>query len=218
MGTYEPGDQIVTTYGFDPALRHGALVRASFHLSQSRHRLLYFDYIWGWDKRSPLALSQACDTNQMAALATEICNQINNYPKGRVGVDWDSGSVFWGTDRLTSVKVSYFLGYCGALLKPLGFQILHIRPDQVRDKFHLVSTVHKKEVASVFKSVVDTGNALKNIQDPEGDIIDAIILAYLAAVGGFSIEERRHRKANISRKRVSAKNARKKNRRPSSTR
>lgn len=171
----------VTAFGFDPGLRHGALVRATF-VPEGRGAILSdLCTIFRWDKRNPLSLGEKSDPKEVFKLTQHMTKLMREQPVYPLAIDWDPYSVFWRARKLQSVQLALFMGYFSRACHELGVPTVFISPMKVREFLKLPPRAEKEVMQQWFTKSVSITKYPKLVQKTNSDIMDSVILAYLAS-------------------------------------
>lgn len=189
--TYLPTDRLVVGYGFDPGLRHGALVRSVFHFSDERKsvRLREVQVCFRWHRKSKLTLTLDSPYEQYHRLGSQVITAMADDPGCGVAIDWDRAAIYWSKTGVQLVMMAYFLGYITRGWQTLGHPVILMQPNEVRKGFDLKPKASKEEVWSQFTKTVSVGPALSRLLlDSYADTMDAVVLSYFIAKAHKTLE------------------------------
>ena len=178
------------TYGFDPGLRHGKLVKARFRPSRdNRLELIDWELKFSWpQKKSSMAPAIAQTGIGLKSPAREIYDLANllldsvkeegtNYP---IGVDYTPNSGYWSRRVMQHIKLAFFMGYTTRTLHTLGWPVIFISPNEVRGHVGLSQKADKQQVWKAYTSPGPL-RIIKGVPNEE-DLQDAILLAAIVAM------------------------------------
>ena len=171
-------------FGFDPSLRHGALVFASFAFPHSgditQYRVLIdWDDTFSWDKKSDIAIGMKSPPQAVWRLLEGAIKALASDPShSPVGIDWTIYSATWKGKKLQTAQQAYEVGYFTRAAHCLGHPVIYVTPRSVRDTLGL-GRADKAEVWTAFRDQVEFA---EHVDLPKTeDQRDALILAYCVA-------------------------------------
>ncbi len=176
-----------TALGFDPAFRHGVLLKALFEFGDhNKDRIIATKSIYSWGRKGD-GISFKDKTTDIFKFANTIIDKLpSEEGKTRfpIGIDWEPQSVYWRATKVQVVQMSLFLGYLSRGFMALGYPTVFITPGTVREFFGLKSRRAEKEaVHECFLSHVELVPEVKaklNVSKQRaGDYLDSLILAYI---------------------------------------
>lgn len=181
----------IRSYGFDPGLRHGMLIRATFDwTSKGSVVLSSFDECFSWPKKHVSEgigeKSPPVEVYELTKLIIKGMTKVDEYMNHPIGIDFDPVSSFWRSRRLQLVQMGFFIGYMTHAAHALGHPVINLPPHVIRKKFGLKHQTVKEELWDKFIEVVDfePSAALTEITESpmkSRDIQDALILAWMVA-------------------------------------
>jgi hypothetical protein len=184
-------------YGFDPGLRHGVLVRATFHVTEEQTKLAQYHVVAMWKKRRKGKggvegvdwLSEDSTFPQIYNFSNwliEAMCQFPDYANDPVGIDYTPHSVFWNSRRLQAVTQAFFMGYFARGAQTLGHPVIFMPPSSIRSKAKLSQSAEK---STVWEELINTPNGFtlpNSVKMPEdSDTKDALVLAYFVAIANL---------------------------------
>lgn len=176
------------TYGFDPGLRHGAIVYAKFALGSTEHHLEELTVDYKWTKRDA-HLSKDSDGPTIAQFVHDALLPKFSRPATMVGVEWDPQSVYWHTYKVQIVTTGFMIGYLMRGLQTSGLPLVFVTPKQLRAAFGISSKDKEKNYVDQPIQMVDHPpldlHGIEIPPDSKADVFDAFLVSYFAAV--FSI-------------------------------
>lgn len=179
--------QTLTTYGFDPSFRHGALVESTFDLKTPKLIRMEKAFLWEKSRRSSpnSGFGEKSSPHEVFAFAQKIAHSLSTREVLPIACDWDPQSVYWRGSKIQVVQLAIFLGYFSRSVHSMGFPIVFVSPTQVRDSFGLPKTKAsgvKKEILHYwFMQNVDLGKYTDELLE-NSDVMDSVILGYLLAL------------------------------------
>jgi Holliday junction resolvasome RuvABC endonuclease subunit len=173
----------VTSYGLDPSLSHGSLVKTVLGCNPDTRelKLLAFEEIYNWDKKDYERLRLESGEPAIARLAHRITACIYAAGPAPVAVDWDPRSVYWRTQAKGVVQLAVLYGMIYYAGMTIGSPIISLTPDYVRQRLQLKRGAQKEDVWRSVKPF--TGAAFDNVlvlpKQRAEDVSDAIVLSLL---------------------------------------
>lgn len=181
----------IRTYGFDPGLRHGILVRGTFDWTPKGSVVLAsLDTCFSWPKKHVSEgigeKSPPVEVYELTKLLIKGMTTVDEYMNHPVCVDFDPISGFWRSRRLQLTQMGFFMGYFSHAAHALGHPVTFLSPSILRKRFGLKHQTQKEELWDKFIEVVDfePSSALTEVAESpmkSRDIQDALILAYMVA-------------------------------------
>lgn len=172
-----------STLGFDPGLRHGALVYTRWRCNDEV-LLIPLDYkvIYSWNEKSPVALTMKATASEVGKLAQEMAKAIDEIPYTglTVGIDWTAISGHFATKKIQTATTGFFTGYVTRMFHEKGVSTAFFAPSSVRSKLGLNSNVDKNTALDSVARRLKIKPNFKN--DKHQDKADGFILAYVTAL------------------------------------
>jgi len=175
-----------SSYGFDPSLRHGALVHASFMFQVDKAFLASATLIYSWKPSHPLSLTENSPPSDVFFLIDSIITSFPSLAEGSiVAIDYDDRAAYWTKRPGQVAKLQFLSGYFAKASHYLGCPTVMLAPSTVRRFLGLPMKGDKVEVWQAFCSVVELGSHCpRKILDLE-DARDALVLAYIVAAAAM---------------------------------
>lgn len=175
----------VSCYGFDPGLRNGALVYATFFLNDTEHRLLDLKVIHSWKTKDDDHLSKQATPVEIARFANDKLLCCMSYPAYICGVEWEPTSVYWRAQKTQVVTTALLIGYLLRGTQVQGLPSAFFSPAQIKKAFGIApregKDYQRRSIQMVDHPalVIDSSTGIPQ-KDP--DVFDGLLIAYLAAV------------------------------------
>lgn len=181
--------RILSVIGVDPSLRHGAVTRVDFKMSNTNLGFHDSKVLYTWSKANPHSLGIDSHPTQIHGLLAEIVKRLLPYSKKNwigmhLGIDWDHTSGHWGSRRKQIAQVSYLTGALASTSEFLGFEVEWIAPKEVRA---LLGCSPKDSKEQVFIAAGEEIPGFKSVErmlrgmDPDCDIRDSILIGWAMA-------------------------------------
>lgn len=173
--------------GFDPGLRHGAIIHSTFDLTEKRHQLLRVEVLYSWTKKDEHigAKSALLDISQF--VFNVLAPKFENTPASIVGIEFSPHSVYWRAQKSQVVTLAFMLGTLSALLQSTGLPVSFISVDQLKKAFSISTKEDKATYTSRVPQLINAPSLeiprplhLERIQHTD-DRYDAFLLSYLSA-------------------------------------
>lgn len=183
------GPSEISTYGFDPGLRNGALVYATFRIDDSRHTLANFRIIHSWKTKDEDHLSKQATPIEIARFANDRLLSKMTYPAHMCGVEWEPNSVYWRAQKLQVVTTGLLVGYILRGTQLQGLPQAFFTPAQVKKAFGISPREGKEYQKRAVEMVgyptltyASDDSVMGWLSSRDPDVFDALLIAYLAAV------------------------------------
>jgi len=182
----------IATYGFDPGLGHGAILHCVWELTEKSHKLVACETVSAWIKKdkNPLNRLHAKSTPLEISQFVHKILPMFSKPAISVGIEYDPNSVYWRTQKSQIVTLAFMLGALCHGLQSMGLPTIFIKPHQVKSAFGILPKETKDQYRVRPLQMVDSPKLLgvssgKFLPDLSDDEYDALMIAYIAAVGSF---------------------------------
>lgn len=185
------GDLLIPSLGFDPGLRHGAVVSSLFLFPQgvlTQCRLVKYQVCFRWTKASEWAIGERTPLARVRAVCSEIIRCTPSGP-APLAVDYDPESVRWSSRKMQMMQTAYFVAYLTHGWEVQGHPVFNVTPARIRKTFDLGSRASKEEVWEAFMRKVRVDD-LSIFNGRDGDIADSVVLGYVAATAQRVVSQR----------------------------
>lgn len=182
----------VASFGFDPGLRHGALIHAEFWFSTQRHVLTKFEVCHEW-REMRKKKSNVDDRLSKDSTPLEISAFVNSKflphfsrPAVSAGIEYDPNSVYWRAYKAQVVATAFMLGYLARGLQAQGLAQVYIKPHQLKAAFGISPKEKKEYVGKPIQlqgcPPLEYKPELKMVlSELSEDVFDALLIAYFTA-------------------------------------
>lgn len=174
----------IATFGFDPGLRHGAIVHATFDLSPKRHVCLEAEVVYQWTEKDEVSLASKSPLLQIAVFVQSGLIPQFTKPAMNCGIEFSPSSVYWTRQRGQVVSLAFMLGFLMHGLLAAGLPTTFITVDQLKKAFSISPREGKAYMERRIELIECPVLRLPkefNPHEQTDDIFDAFLLAYLTA-------------------------------------
>jgi hypothetical protein len=175
----------IASFGFDPGLRHGAIVHAIFRFSHQRHHLDQIRVPFLWTKKQEHLGAESSPPDVASFVHQQLLPRFQ-IPAAVVGIEWDILSVYWRTQKKQVVTTAFMLGYLVRGLTTSGLPQVYVTPSDLKKAFSIAKGEEKEDYMQRVPQM--TGHQPLVLHDhlmPEhennSDVYDALLIAYFAA-------------------------------------
>lgn len=190
---------LIRTFGFDPGLRHGVLLSASWDFSTEPVTIAHYSVIRQWKKPRRKDKGQegvdwlAEDSvfrniYQFSNGIVEALIQSPDYYHHPIAVDYTPYSIYWQSRRMQGVTLAFFLGYLTRAFHTLGHPVIFLSPAIVRESSKLPKNAEKADVWKELTTNTISGFHGGDLPTDE-DVRDALILSFLLAARNIPLKE-----------------------------
>lgn len=171
----------LTSYGFDPSLNHGALVKSTFLFTCDEVHVVSAVLSYEWKSKSE-ALTEKSRPTEVFKLINLMFQGITQNDVGPViGVDYDDRAAYWTRRPGQVAKLQFLIGYFSCAAHSLGCPVIMISPQNVRRLLELPQKGDKSDTWLTFLARIQGKTRIPADIAYSGDARDALILAYLVA-------------------------------------
>jgi len=167
------------TLGFDPALRHGAVVLGYWKQIDGNIYFASVDEIFHWTKKDAIAIGQRAAPKEIYRLTASILASMQPYKGVAVGIDYSKYIGHFKSRKIQVVTQSFFAGYFTARAQTQGHPVVFIDPSLIRK---MIGGKTKEDVWESFCNMSECHHdwPAGELRD---DLRDALILSYIVARG-----------------------------------
>jgi hypothetical protein len=172
------------THGFDPGLRHGAIVRSVFAFTPRKHWLLDIQVEYSWTVKNDRLAAKSSQLEISRFVESQLASKFSKPSQG-VGIEFSANSVYWRAQKSQVVSLAFMLGYLTSSLFRQGLMVSFITVDQLKKAFSIQPKEKKQEYMAKEIQLLDAPEfdprSFTDVLMQSDDVYDAFLLSYLTA-------------------------------------